>query len=161
MKILQTMLLVGVVQLASLSSAFAGDDLASIKSAGVIKIGTEGTYAPFTYHDESGQLTGFDVEIGQAIAKHIGVKPEFVEGKWDGLIAGLDANRYYAVINEVAITDARRAKYDFSRLAASIAREVVFLSGGSVIESGLSEDIFSRPKQPETASFVSVLNRQG
>ena len=47
------------------------------------------------------------------------------------------------------------------RLAASIAREVVFLSGGSVIESGLSEDIFSRPKQPETASFVSVLNRQG
>src|ERR1700735_170567 len=114
MKILQTILLVGVVQLASLSSAFAGDDLASIKSAGVIKIGTEGTYAPFTYHDESGKLTGFDVEIGQAIAKRIGVKPEFVEGKWDGLIAGLDANRYDAVINEVSITDARKAKYDFS-----------------------------------------------
>jgi L-cystine transport system ATP-binding protein len=47
------------------------------------------------------------------------------------------------------------------RLAASIAREVVFLSAGSVIESGLAEDIFNRPKQPETASFVSVLTRQG
>src|SRR6202046_2367916 len=114
MKILKVMLLAGIVQLTALSSAFAADDLASIKSAGVIKIGTEGTYAPFTYHDESGKLTGFDVEIGQAIAKRIGVKPEFVEGKWDGLIAGLDANRYDAVINEVSITDARKAKYDFS-----------------------------------------------
>jgi len=46
------------------------------------------------------------------------------------------------------------------RLAASIAREVVFLSGGSVIESGLADDIFNRPKQPETANFVSVLTRQ-
>jgi cystine transport system ATP-binding protein len=46
------------------------------------------------------------------------------------------------------------------RLAASIAREVVFLCGGSVIESGLADDIFNRPKQPETANFVSVLTRQ-
>jgi L-cystine transport system ATP-binding protein len=46
------------------------------------------------------------------------------------------------------------------RLAASIAREVVFLSAGSVIESGLADDIFNRPKQPETANFVSVLTRQ-
>ncbi|KLU25291.1 ATP-binding protein [Caballeronia mineralivorans PML1(12)] len=46
------------------------------------------------------------------------------------------------------------------RLAASIAREVVFLSGGSVIESGLAEDVFNRPKQAETANFVSVLARQ-
>lgn len=114
MKLFKYLLLAGVVQLAALSTAFAADDLASVKSSGVIKIGTEGTYAPFTFHDASGQLTGFDVEIGQAIAKRIGVKPEFVEGKWDGLIAGLDVNRYDAVINEVSITDARKAKYDFS-----------------------------------------------
>jgi cystine transport system ATP-binding protein len=46
------------------------------------------------------------------------------------------------------------------RLAASIAREVVFLSGGSVVESGLAKDIFTRPERPETASFVSMLNQQ-
>jgi L-cystine transport system substrate-binding protein len=114
MKLFKYLLLAGMVQLAALSTAFAADDLAGVKSSGVIKIGTEGTYAPFTFHDASGQLTGFDVEIGQAIAKRIGVKPEFVEGKWDGLIAGLDVNRYDAVINEVSITDARKAKYDFS-----------------------------------------------
>jgi L-cystine transport system substrate-binding protein len=57
---------------------------------------------------------GFDVEIGQEVAKRLGVKPEFLEGKWDGLIAGLDSRRYDAVINQVGITEARKAKYDFS-----------------------------------------------
>lgn len=92
----------------------AAEDLAKIKSAGVIRVGTEGTYAPFTYHDASGKLVGFDVEIAQAVAAKLGVKAEFIEGKWDGLIAGLDANRYDAVANEVSITEARKAKYDFS-----------------------------------------------
>jgi cystine transport system substrate-binding protein len=88
--------------------------LAQIKAAGIIKVGTEGTYPPFTFHDASGTLVGFDVEIAQEIAKRLGVKAQFVEGKWDGLIAGLDVKRYDAVINEVTITDARKAKYDFS-----------------------------------------------
>nr|WP_086066531.1 amino acid ABC transporter substrate-binding protein [Bordetella genomosp. 8] len=106
-------LLAGLFSLAGATLAHAEDDLARIKSAGTIKIGTEGTYAPFSYHDASG-LTGFDVEIGRAIAQRLGVKPEFVEGKWDGLIAGLDVRRYDAVINQVGINDTRKAKYDFS-----------------------------------------------
>jgi cystine transport system substrate-binding protein len=112
MKRMLAILLTGLGCLAT-SLAYAQDDLAQIKSAGVIRIGTEGTYAPFTFHDSTG-LTGFDVEIGRAIAKRLGVKAEFVEGKWDGLIAGLDARRYDAVINQVGITEARKAKYDFS-----------------------------------------------
>ncbi len=88
--------------------------LDQIKASGFLKIGTEGTYAPFTFHDASNALTGFDVEIARAIAKRLGVKAQFVEGKWDGLIAGLDVKRYDVVINEVTITDARKAKYDFS-----------------------------------------------
>lgn len=95
-------------------SAYAGEALDAIKADGAIKIGTEGTYAPFTYHDGSNGLTGFDVEIGQAVADKMGVKAEFIEGKWDGLIAGLDAKRYDIVINQVGITDARKEKYDFS-----------------------------------------------
>ncbi|WP_176059686.1 amino acid ABC transporter substrate-binding protein [Paraburkholderia sp. BCC1876] len=113
-KSIRSILLIALFQAVAVTSAFAADELAQIKSAGVFKIGTEGTYAPFTFHDESGKLTGFDVEIGTAIAQRLGVKPQFVEGKWDGLIAGLDVNRYDAVINEVAITDARKVKYDFS-----------------------------------------------
>ena len=48
------------------------------------------------------------------LASGLGVKPEFVEGKWDGLIAGVDAKRYDLVLNEVAITQERLKKYDFS-----------------------------------------------
>jgi len=59
-------------------------------------------------------LTGFDVELGTAIAKRLGVKPQFIESQWDGLIAGLDVDRYDAVINVVSITAARKAKYDYS-----------------------------------------------
>jgi cystine transport system substrate-binding protein len=111
---LKTIAVAAVAQVITLSPAFAGENLDQIKASGTIKIGTEGTYAPFTFHDASGDLVGFDVEIGQAVADKLGVKAEFLEGKWDGLIAGLDANRYDAVINQVGITEARKQKYDFS-----------------------------------------------
>lgn len=96
------------------TAAHAGS-LEDIKSAGTLRIGTEGTYAPFTYHDASGDLVGFDVEIGREIAERLGVEVEFVEGKWDGLIAGLASDRYDAVINQVGITEERQARFDFSK----------------------------------------------
>ncbi|MZQ82765.1 transporter substrate-binding domain-containing protein [Paenibacillus sp. 5J-6] len=83
-------------------------------AAAEITIGTEGTYAPFTFHDKSGTLTGFDVEIAQEVAKRAGLTPRFVETKWDGMIAGLDAKRYDMVANEVAIRPDRLEKYDMS-----------------------------------------------
>lgn len=88
--------------------------LETIKANGKIRIGTEGTYAPFTFHDKDGKLTGFDVEIAQEISKRLGVQPEFLETKWDGMFAGLDAKRFDVVINEVGIKEDRKVKYDFS-----------------------------------------------
>lgn len=88
--------------------------LEQIKADGKIRFGTEGTYAPFTFHDETGKLTGFDVEIAEEIAKRLGVKAEFIETKWDGMFAGLDAKRFDAIVNEVAIREDRLEKYDFS-----------------------------------------------
>jgi cystine transport system substrate-binding protein len=88
--------------------------LEKIKAEGVIKIGTEGTYAPYTFHDKDGKLTGFDVEIAEEVAKRLGVKVEFIETKWDGMFAGLDAKRFDAVANQVTIRPDRLEKYDFS-----------------------------------------------
>jgi L-cystine transport system substrate-binding protein len=112
MKLSTLLLAAGTLSLAA--PVMAQTALDDVKAAGVLRIGTEGTYAPFTFHDESGALVGFDVEIGRAIADHIGVEAEFVEGPWDGLIAGIDANRYDVVINQVGINEERQAKYDFS-----------------------------------------------
>lgn len=113
MKLSKLLLAAGVL-VAMATPTFAQTALDAIKTAGALRIGTEGTYAPFTYHDASGALVGFDVEIGQAIAKQLGVEAQFVEGPWDGLIAGIDADRYDVVINQVGINADRQAKYDFS-----------------------------------------------
>lgn len=88
--------------------------LEAVKASGKLRIGTEGTYAPFTFRDGSGQLTGFDVELAREVSKRLGVEPEFVETQWDGMFAGLDAKRFDVVFNQVSINDERKAKYDFS-----------------------------------------------
>ncbi|MBJ8192472.1 transporter substrate-binding domain-containing protein, partial [Bacillus cereus] len=88
--------------------------LESIKASGKLRIGTEGTYAPFTYHDAAGKLTGFDVDIATEVSKRLGVQPEFIETQWDGIFAGLNSKRFDTVFNEVSITDERKQKYDFS-----------------------------------------------
>lgn len=90
------------------------DLLAKVKDDGKLLIGTEGTYPPFTFHDTSGNLTGFDVEVATEVAKRLGVKPEFKETQWDAMFAGLDAKRFDMVANQVGIRPDRQEKYDFS-----------------------------------------------
>ncbi|WP_458318450.1 ABC transporter permease subunit [Mycolicibacterium brisbanense] len=86
-----------------------------VKSAGVLRVGTEGVYSPFSYHDPTtGQLTGYDVDVARAVAEKLGVRVEFVETPWDSIFAALEANRFDVVANEVTITPERQAKYDLS-----------------------------------------------
>lgn len=88
--------------------------LEQIQEAGTINIGLEGTFPPFSYHDETGALTGFEYEIAAQIAEDLGVEATYVETKWDSLIAGLDTDKYDFVINNISVTDERKEKYDFT-----------------------------------------------
>ena len=91
--------------LATCSMAYAADDeLAQIQESGKLKVGVEGTYPPYTYHDDNGELTGFDVEVAKAIADKLGVEADFTESDWDSLLAGIDSGRLDTVINAVSIT---------------------------------------------------------
>jgi len=90
------------------------DLLKKIQDDGKITIGTEGTYPPFTFHDTSGNLTGFDVDLANEVAKRLGVKVEYKETQWDAMFAGLDAKRFDMIANEVGIRPDRQKKYDFS-----------------------------------------------
>ena len=92
----------------------SGDLLDQIKSRGEITVAMEGTWAPWTYHDENDNLVGYDVAVANAIAEKLGVKVNFIEGEWDGLLAGLDAGRYDIMVNGVGITPDREEKYNFS-----------------------------------------------
>ncbi|MFS2012198.1 amino acid ABC transporter substrate-binding protein [Azospirillum sp. CT11-132] len=162
MKWLKSLLVAGLIQVAAVSSsaAWAQTDLDRIKADGVLKIGTEGTYAPFTYHDASGALVGFDVEIGREVAKRIGVKAEFLEGKWDGLIAGLDAHRYDAVINQVGITEARKAKYDFSDPYIS-SRAALIVRGDNDSIKGFADLKGKKSAQSLTSNFGKLAEASG
>ena len=101
------------------------NELEKVKAAGKLVIGVEGTYPPFTYHDDNGELTGLDVELGKALAEKLGVEVEFQEAAWDSLLIGIDTGRFDTVINSVSITDERAEKYDFSDPYYYEARRVV------------------------------------
>src|SRR5699024_11055855 len=74
----------------------------------------EGTYAPFSFHDDSGDLTGYDIEVIEEVANRLGVEPEYHETQWDAIFAGLDAERFDVIANQVGINEDRLEKYDFS-----------------------------------------------
>ena len=97
------------------SGAASGSLIERINNKGTITVGTEGTYAPFTYHDKDGKLTGYDVEVPRAVADKLGVKVEFKETQWDSMMAGLKAGRFDVVANQVGLTSPeRQATFDKS-----------------------------------------------
>ena len=98
----------------SAASTGAADQLAAIQANGKLVVALEGAWQPWSYHDESDTLVGYDVEVSRAIAEKLGVEPEYVESDWDSLFAGLDAGRYDIVCNGVEVTDERAKTYDFT-----------------------------------------------
>jgi cystine transport system substrate-binding protein len=160
MKTYLTLAFAAVFGLTAANAVLAQDDLSRIKSSGSLRIGTEGTYPPFTYHDDKNELAGFDVEIGRAVADKLGVKAEFHEGKWDGLIAGLDANRYDVVINQVGITDARKAKYDFSDPYIA-SKAVLIVKEGNTDIKGFEDLKGKKSAQSLTSNFAKLATDSG
>ena len=99
---------------ASSAAGSAADQLAAIQASGKLIVALEGAWQPWSYHDESDTLVGYDVEVSRAIAEKLGVEPEYVESDWDSLFAGLDAGRFDMVCNGVEVTDERALTYFFA-----------------------------------------------
>lgn len=110
-QMLVIILLVGLFGLAGQ----AADQYPAIKQRGVLRVGLEGTYPPFGYQDEKGDLIGFDVDIARAVAERMGLKVDFQPTKWEGILAALDVQRFDVVVNQVTISEERRKVYDFSQ----------------------------------------------
>ena len=127
----------------------ADDLLAQIKERGSIIVAMEGTWAPWTYHDDNNDLVGYDVEVAQNIAEKLGVEVEFVEGEWDGLLAGLETGRYDIMVNGVGVTDERAEKYNFSTPYAYNKTAVIVR--GDYDEISSMEDL----KGKKTANTIS------
>ena len=93
----------------------SGDLLQTIKDRGYILVGTEGTWSPYTFHDENDQLVGFEVEVAQYIGDYLGVEVRFVETQWSSIFASLDAGQIDIVANSVSYNEERAEKYEFSQ----------------------------------------------
>ena len=143
------------------SSTAATGELAAVQKAGVLTIGTEGTYRPFTYHDGgSGPLTGYDVDVAKAVAKKLGVKAKFEETQWDAIFAGLEAHRFDLIANQVSITPERQAKYEFSKPYTVSTGVIVVKSGNTGIKS--FADLKGKTvAQSLTSSFYTLAKQSG
>ncbi|WP_404332320.1 amino acid ABC transporter substrate-binding protein [Mesobacillus maritimus] len=86
----------------------------AIKKDGILHVGTEGTYAPFTFHNEEDVLTGYDVEVIKEVAKRLDLEVKFMETQWDSMFAGLNSERFHLIANQVGINEERKENYDFS-----------------------------------------------
>ncbi|WP_438315637.1 basic amino acid ABC transporter substrate-binding protein [Candidatus Caldatribacterium sp. SIUC1] len=99
-------LLVGSIALAS--------TLEEIKARGKIYIGTDATYPPMEFHDESGEIVGFDIDLGRAIAEELGVEAVFIDTAWDGIFPALDAGKFDIIISSTSITEERLKSKEMS-----------------------------------------------
>ena len=131
------------------------DRLSEIRERGKLIVGTEGTYSPNSFHDESGELVGFDVEVAALIARELGVEVEYLETEWASIFAALDAGQIDVVINEVGYTDERGEKYDFSQPYAFSRRCILVKGDNEDIKS--FEDLKGRTAANESSSLFGQM----
>jgi len=105
-----SLLLIAIFSFTLLANA---DELSKIKDAGEMKIAMSGAYPPFNFIDEKNEVVGFDAAIGREIARRLGVEPVIVTTAWDGILAGLLANKYDTICGSMTITEKRLEVVDF------------------------------------------------
>jgi len=109
-----TAIVAGALVAGALTAApAAADELETIKSNGELSIALSGAYPPFSLINDKNEVVGFDVAIGEEIAKRLGVEPKIVTTAWDGILAGLLAGKYDTIIGSMSITPKRQEVVDF------------------------------------------------
>jgi len=127
--------LAGCSSSASSEEEAGGLTLADVQEAGELVVGTEGTYSPFSFHEDgTGELTGYDVDVITAVAEELGVDVRFEETQWDAIFAGLDAGRWDVIANQVSINPEREERYLFST-PYTYSPGVLIVPTGSEIQS--------------------------
>ena len=112
---------VGSVVLPVGSAVATTTQLSQADDRPVVRVGTEGTYPPFTFHEsKNSKLTGYDIDVIKAVAKKAGWRLKFVETQFDAIFAALEADRIDVIANQVSINPEREAKYGLSSLPTPI-----------------------------------------
>lgn len=132
-KILILIMIIGVALGCSPGNQSAFD---KIKSAGILRIGTDATYPPFEFNDEkSGELVGFDIDLMKAICRELELRPEFIVVPFGGIIPGLRSAKYDCIISAMTITEERRQAVDFSMAYYDAGQTIAVPLNDSTIHS--------------------------
>jgi polar amino acid transport system substrate-binding protein len=110
----------------------AADELDTLRENGVIRIAMTGAYPPFNFVNETNEVVGFDPAVGTEIAKRMGLEVEIVTTAWDGIIGGLLANKYDAIVGSMSITEERKEVVSFVGPYYSTMRAIFTMAGSEV-----------------------------
>ncbi len=86
----------------------------SVAQAADIRIAVEGAYPPFSQTEKDGSVTGFDIDIANALCKEMKANCTLVTQEWDGMIPGLIAKKYDAIVASMSITEERKKAVNFT-----------------------------------------------
>ena len=117
---------------ATFAAPATADEIDAVKSKGELAIALTGAYPPFSLINDKNEVVGFDVSVGKEIARRIGVKAKIVTTAWDGILAGLLANKYDTIIGSMSITPKRQKMVDFVGPYYSAGRAVFVRGDGNV-----------------------------
>jgi cystine transport system substrate-binding protein len=125
-----------------------------------LRVGTEGTYSPFSFQGTDGELTGYDVEIARAVGEKLGKQVEFVQTPWDAIFAGLESGRFDLVANQVAINDERKANYDLSE-PYTVSEGVIVTRADNTDITSLADLAGRTTAQSATSNWADVARGAG
>lgn len=110
-----------------------GTVLSAAHAQDTLRIATEGAYPPFNFIDASGELQGFDVDIAKALCTEMGVQCEIMAQAWDGIIPGLNAGKYDAIVASMSITPARLEAVNFTKPYYQAGAQLVAPEGSDLM----------------------------
>lgn len=139
----------------------AGSAVAATDDRPLVRVGTEGTYPPFSFHEsENNELTGFDIEVIQAVAEEAGWRLEFVETTFDAIFAALEADRIDVIANQVTDNPERQARYGLSD-TYTYSRGVIVVKAGTTGITKLSDLEGKTTAQSLTTNYAELAREAG
>lgn len=112
--------------------------IAQIKAAGELKIGCEAAYVPFTYRD-AGKIVGYDVELASLFCQTLGVKPNFIDTAWAGVIPSLYAKKFDIIMSSMSYTKERLERVAFSIPYAEASQAMLVRAADVGVIKGASD----------------------
>ena len=129
-------------------------DSASGESQETIRVATESSYKPFSYTDANGNVIGYEIELIDALCAEMNAKCDVISQDWDGLIPGLNAQKFDAAIAGMSITPERQEVVDFSDPYYYSGIVLVGKKGDDITTDGLKGELIGAQRSTVSSQYL-------